>query len=78
MEIKTERAAHTVKSFWRIPLIRHVRAVLELIIMFFWRNYFGKGEYAFPCKREVEYIYDIWAGHEKERRFYIYKDMYRT
>lgn len=78
METKNKRTTHSVNILWRLPLIRHVRAIVELIVMFFWRNYFGKGEYCGASDKEVEFIYDIWSGHEKERRFYIHKDMYRT
>lgn len=78
MGFKAKRDENRIGWIFRFPLIRHVRAVIELLYMFFWRNYFNDGEFCDPHKDEVQLIYDIWSGKEKKRRFYIKKNMYRT
>lgn len=76
MEQKTERTANYL--ILRLPVIRHARAIYELLVMFFYRNSFGDGVYVAPHPKEIEMIYHIWAGIEKKRRFYIGSLTYKT
>jgi hypothetical protein len=77
VEAKGEANEKKVNVFLRLPVVRHLRAVFELLVMFFWRNYFGDGGYVYPHKEEVALVYDIWYGNEKSRELYIPKDTYR-
>lgn len=78
MGFETKRDEKRISILFRIPLIRHVRAIIELLIMFFWRNYFGKGDFVHPVEEELELIYHIWSGKDKKRRDYIKKELYHT
>jgi hypothetical protein len=71
METKTKGTADTVNVILRLPVIRHVRAIFELIIIFFWRNWFGHGVYIHPHKEEIEKVYHIWCGTDKKAHFYM-------
>ena len=66
-----------INVFWRLPLIRHLRSVLELLVMFYWRNVFGPGCHVSPSQKEIDFIYDIWSGREFPRDMYIPKGLYK-
>ncbi len=53
------------------PIIRHLLSVAEVLILFFWRNYFGDGTYVNPDPVDIEMLYDLWAGKYKGRDKYI-------
>jgi len=51
----------------RLPIIRHARAIFELLNIFFWKNTLGKGDYIQPEGDDIENIYNIWYGHKSEK-----------
>ena len=62
MESNSKANESKVNIIFRLPGIRHIRAVFELLNIFFWKNTLGKGDYIQPDGDDIEKVYNIWYG----------------
>jgi len=52
------------KRIVALPVIRHLRAITKLILLFFWQNLFDSNTIIHPSEREIEEIYNVWYAKD--------------